>query len=173
MNIYRSIVCALLLFGLNIAHAGESSYTLALTALESGDGANVGPVGVNGGNVEIRNVASTGVFSAGKGFSIDLISAGEVVALDFEIRIEAPNGLPTEAGLSDCVSMLPKSHMGQCRYHADRGALKVVVFSVSNAGLPTGPLGRIMLPSDVNARIVESSVTLSDSEGNRLPVEVL
>ncbi|MGM0657941.1 MAG: hypothetical protein ACQET0_05140 [Pseudomonadota bacterium] len=123
------------------------------------------------GRVSIRN--SRSAESHGQKYTIDLVSDGNVSALDFEINIGGSDGSPQSLNVDGCASGLPDSHMGRCRYHADRGVLKVVVFSMSNAPLPTGSLGEIRVPPSMNAAIEEDSVTLSDGEGQRLDVDVL
>jgi hypothetical protein len=106
-------------------------------------------------------------------YSLDFVSGGDVAAMDFSIRVPKDQLGGRALGVDQCVSALPATHMGQCRFNSETGTLKVVIFSMSNAELSTGALGQIRLPAGVTPTIVEDSVTLSDAQGKRVEAEVL
>lgn len=103
-------------------------------------------------------------------YSIDFVSGGDVAAVDFTIQVPSLlNGIISD----DCVAELPDTHMGRCRFDPASKKLKVVIFSMSNAALPTGSFGQIQVPARAVPVIVKDSVTLSDGQGTKLEAEVL
>lgn len=104
-------------------------------------------------------------------YTIDYVSDSSGTAMDFAVKIDG--GARTKVNTANCVSDLPSTHTGDCRYHADRGILKVVVFSMTNAPLHTGPIGSIQVSGAKSVQIVKDSLTVSDSDGNKVSAEVL
>lgn len=104
-------------------------------------------------------------------YTIDYVSDSSGTAMDFAIKVDG--GARTRVDTANCVSGLPSTHTGDCRYHADRGILKVVVFSMTNAPLHTGPIGSIQVSGAKSVQIVKDSLTVSDSDGNKVSAEVL
>lgn len=106
-------------------------------------------------------------------YSIDFVSAGGTTAMDFSIQFPPGSVSQNSIAIGSCVADLPKSHMGQCKFNAESNELKVVIFSLGNAELPTGSIGHIRVPAGASPIIVQDSVTMSDADGSRQPAEIL
>lgn len=75
---------------------------------------------------------------------ISYLADGNVTALDFSVRLDAPADVRGNA--RDCLSRLPKSHQGMCKL--DGNVLRGVIYSPTNAPLPDSNLGSVLLDPD-------------------------
>lgn len=85
-----------------------------------------------------NTVLATYGSSAKKGgniMNLDIQSEGSASALQFVVNL--PKGAHA-ADVSNCLSGLPKSHLGKCRASKDGSKVAVVVYSVKNEVLPAG-----------------------------------
>lgn len=173
-TVHKFIMAAVLLVAsiAGIAPSLASENTLALVSLGGGGHAagsanRSRKLSIDGAGQQAANLRS---------YSIDYIGGEKGTALNFTIKLNGPGLSSARRGGADfgnCVVGLPATHQGQCRYHAESGELKVVVFSMSNAVLSTGSIGTIVLPAGVEASLKPDSVTLSDRNGKRVDLEVL
>lgn len=79
-------------------------------------------------------IVTTENSASGQAAALDFSSDGNASAL--QMRFSVANTDKATVDLTKCVSDLPKSHSGECRFEG--GKLTVVVYSDSNATFPKG-----------------------------------
>lgn len=75
---------------------------------------------------------------------LSFIADSNVTALDFTVRLDAPNSVRADA--RQCLVSLPKSHTGICRVEGN--LVKGVIYSRNNSTLPDTNLGSIVIDPD-------------------------
>lgn len=122
---------------------------------------------------ELVTTADTNSKSGSSFVALDFVNSGEATAFEFEVVVPAGVKVDTSA----CVSELPATHAGACKFNEKNGRVVVMVFSDTNALLPEGvvPIGRLgfsgqqldaikaenILVSDVNAKKLDAGVSSS------------
>jgi len=101
--------------------------------------------------------------SAGQ-VALDFVNSGQATAFEFEIVV--PRGATVDT--KSCLSEIPSSHTGACRFDEKNGRVIVMVYSNSNELLPEGvvPLGRINVSGGARAKV--QNVLVSDVSGKPL-----
>lgn len=91
--------------------------------------------------VSANEVVSTVGKAKGGQMALDFMNSGGVTALEFEVVV--PKGVKVDT--SKCVSELPSSHVGACRFNEKNGRVVVMVYSNDTALLPEGmvSIGRL------------------------------
>lgn len=107
------------------------------------------------------------------GYSVEYVGAGEVTGLQFDLY---DKGI-TEGAYS-CGERLADSHIASCTLNQEKGYLRVVVFSMSNAALGDSTLVSINKSSSrassfsassvVNSGATLKNVVFSDSKGQNI-----
>lgn len=115
----------------NFAKAGLAGLVLAVSGL-----------GVAQQKAELAQ-ADLWMQPAKGGFSVEFVSSGEIVGLQFDIK-----GVQVADGQFDCGIGLASSHTASCSITAD-GNLRVIVFSMENAPIPDGTM--VMVRNAVSA----------------------
>jgi hypothetical protein len=77
------------------------------------------------------------------GYTVEFVSSGEVVGLQFDVK-----GIEVAEGQFDCGVGLASSHQASCTINAE-GNLRVIVFSMENAPIPDGTM--VMIRNAVSA----------------------
>lgn len=112
---------------------------------------------------------NTGIaFGTARAFNIDFLAeeGKDVAAITFFLEIQGN----AELDLSDCLANLPSTHTGACKQTGDQ--VRVVVFSMSNAPIPTGRIGSIRSRSGP-ASISVKNPSFSDPDGSAVSADVL
>ncbi len=105
--------------------------------------------------VQVAAASDLVVTALGKGtYSFDFVNSGDVSALDFQVSLPKLEGRQA-ADIDACVAGLPSSHRGGCAIK--NGALRLFVYSPTNAVLETTNIGRI----SVNGRALKGRGSLS------------
>lgn len=86
-----------------------------------------------------------------KNISFDILNENNVTALQFDVMLDGVSKA-SSLKMGSCVSGLPSSHTGSCSIHD--GFVRVVVYSSSNAVLPSGSIGTLNI-AGVNAKNVQ------------------
>lgn len=96
---------------------------------------------------------------------LEVLSQTGVTGLQFDLSFRGVDisGLSTEG----CLGGLAASHTGGCSA-VDANTLRVVVFSPSNADLPTGVLGNVRIPGVGSADVEVRNVMYGDASGNQI-----
>lgn len=81
--------------------------------------------------------------SAKGGYTVEFVSSGEIVGLQFDVK-----GIEVAEGQFDCGIGLASTHTASCSINAD-GNLRVIVFSMENAPIPDGTM--VMIRNAVSA----------------------
>lgn len=105
--------------------------------------------------------------AGGQATALDFSSKGQASAL--QIRFAVPNG--ASVSLSKCVSELPATHAGECRY--DKGVLTVLVYSDTNAKLPAGvvSIGTVSIAAKAGGSLAMTELLAFDAQANKLSVK--
>ena len=77
------------------------------------------------------------------GYTVEFVSSGEIVGLQFDVK-----GIEVAEGQFDCGIGLAGSHQASCTINSD-GNLRVIVFSMENAAIPDGTM--VMIRNAVSA----------------------
>jgi hypothetical protein len=77
---------------------------------------------------------------AGNGYTVEYVSNGQVVGLQFDVQ-----GLKVSEDQVQCGTSVAESHIANCTV-SEKGTLRVIVFSMENAPLPDGTLVTILSP---------------------------
>ena len=102
-----------------------------------------------------------------KAFNIDFLDDDKnVAAISFYIDVDAG----VKLNLAGCMAGLPNSHTGVCKQIGDQ--VRVAVFSLDNAPIPTGRIGTILTKGARTELVVKNS-SFSDSKGNAVSADVL
>ena len=110
---------------------------------------------------------------SGNGYTVEYVSDGQVVGLQFDVK-----GIKVAEGQFQCGTSVAESHIANCTIN-EKGNLRVIVFSMENAPLPDGTLVTISAPSRDQAKRMElrqaaanaapsaelGGVVLSDAQG--------
>ena len=101
--------------------------------------------------------------------ALDLQSSGEATAIQF--AIELPKGAKN-IDTSGCLSSLPSTHIGMCKANAEKGRVAVMIYSTSNAPLPSGmvELGKVSFEARGKGEIALDRVVAGGAKGS-LPVK--
>ena len=107
----------------------------------------------------------------GSVFSVDVVTDGAAVALQFNIRL--PKGVsPDQVDLTKCVADLPKSHSGQCA--VAKGQIIGLVYNDQNVPLPAGvvSIGKIGLNNSgaAKSKLSVAYFEVNDAAARELPV---
>lgn len=96
--------------------------------------------------------------------AIDFQSGGDASA--FQFLLELPKGA-SKISLTNCVSGLPSTHVGECRASEKSGRVAVVVYSVSNTPLPSGmhEVGTVSYHSRLIAKPGLSKMVVGSASG--------
>lgn len=105
--------------------------------------------------------------AGGQAAALDFSSKGQASAL--QIRFAVPSG--ASVNLSKCVSDLPATHGGECRY--DKGVLTILVYSDTNAKLPAGvvSIGTVSVASKAGGSLAMTELLAFDAQANKLSVK--
>lgn len=102
--------------------------------------------------------------------SIDFASSGAATAFEFEVAV--PKGAVVDT--KNCVSEVPSSHVGACKYDQAKGKVVVMVYSNTNAKLPEGivPVGRIAVSGKAVQSVRVENILVADAQAGRLDAKV-
>jgi hypothetical protein len=82
-----------------------------------------------------------GTTAEGKGgrntVALDFVTSGESVAFEFVVAL--PKGA-TKVDVAGCMKGLPSTHQAKCVYNDQANEVTALIFSTSNAKLPSGAL---------------------------------
>lgn len=113
-------------------------------------------------------VLTEGTAKQGNGrLALDFVNSGSATAFEFEIVV--PKGT-RQVDTSSCLSELPGTHTGACKFNSEVGRVVVIVYSNENKPLPDGlvSLGWIGIQSKRGGATLEK-LLVSDKEGRPLP----
>lgn len=102
--------------------------------------------------------------------ALDFMNSGEATALEFEISV--PRGVVPNT--AKCVSEVPKSHVGACRFDEKSGKVVVMVYSNDNAILPAGivPIGTIAVDSVAKGGVVAQNLLVAGQSAQKLSANI-
>ncbi|NKI34119.1 hypothetical protein HFP89_02930 [Wenzhouxiangella sp. XN79A] len=94
---------------------------------------------------------------SGNGYTVEYVSDGQVVGLQFDVK-----GIKVAEGQFQCGTSVAESHIANCTIN-DEGNLRVIVFSMENAPLPDGTLVTITAPSRDQSKRMELRQASADA----------
>jgi len=102
--------------------------------------------------------------------SIDFASTGAASAFEFEVVV--PKGAAVDT--KNCVSEVPASHVGACKFDQAKGKVVVMVYSNTNAKFPEGivPVGRIMVSGKAGQAVRIENILVADAQAGKLDAKV-
>jgi len=93
----------------------------------------------------------------------------EITGVQFDVFVKGGKGAASDFA-DACLIDLPDTHQAFCG-RQDSGAIRVLVFSASNAALETGKLGTI--DGAAQLQILPNSVLASDARANHVKLEAI
>lgn len=95
---------------------------------------------------------------AANGFTVEYVSDGSIVGLQFDVK-----GIKVVEGQFDCGTSVAESHTASCSINSD-GNLRVIVFSMTNEVLPDGTMVTIAPRSRDNTSRMQARQLAAASE---------
>ncbi len=114
---------------------------------------------------EAELVVSHADANNGSVINFDILNDANVTAFQFDMKLKGAN---LAIDTKDCLTGLPATHQGACNF--SNGVLKVVVYSMQNADLASGPLGSISLnvPAEAVQEVSMGEVLMGTKEGAKV-----
>ena len=115
-------------------------------------------------------VTDSGAKRGGQQLALDFVNSGDATALEFEVSV--PKGVTPNT--SKCVSEIPKTHVGACKFNEKTGKIVVMVYSNENAKLPAGmvAIGTIATDSMAKGGISASNLLVADASAAKLSATI-
>lgn len=117
--------------------------------------------GAQANEILVTGAAAKG--GAGGHVALDFVSDGNATAFEFEVPVPAGAKVNT----AKCLSELPATHTGGCKFNEKNNAVVVIVYSNQNDALPGGvvPIGSLAVSGVQAAELRAEKVLVSNPQG--------